>query len=78
METNIPLLIAGNDEDFDALCKKTTEEIGLLKEDGCIENDITPISFPKDMIERYKNSDLVYFSDDGCSMSFSFGIPMPY
>lgn len=76
METNIPLLTTGNNENFDALCKKTAEDIGLLKEDDDMSN-ITPIPFPKDMIERYQDSKLIKFSNDGCSFSFSFGIPMP-
>ncbi len=76
METNIPVLIDGNNDDFDVLCKKTAEEIGFLKENDDMSN-ITPIPFPKEMIERYKGSKLVQFSDDGCSFSFSFGITMP-
>lgn len=48
----------------------------LLKEDDDMSN-ITPIPFPKDMIERYQDSKLIKFSNDGCSFSFSFGIPMP-
>ena len=74
MATNIPIEDYGNDYSFEKFNEITSKNIKLLKEDDVLS---IQCPFSKDIIEKYKDSDLVHISDDGMSFSFSFGIPMP-
>lgn len=74
--TNIEVRTDGNDEDFDTLCRKTAEDIELLKETSEMKQMLnTP--FSKEIVEKYRNQNGIWISDDGTQFSVSFGIPMP-
>lgn len=74
--TNIEVQISGNNEDFDTLCRKTAENIEMLKETDEMKQTLnTP--FNREIVNKYKNQNGIWISDDGTQFSFSFGIPMP-
>jgi len=75
LDTNISLLSAGDNADFTELCRKAAENIHLLKENEI--NRLAEKVFTKETADRYKDSDMIHFSDDCRSFSISFGIPMP-
>ena len=61
---------------FDTLCRKTAENIEMLKETDEMKQTLnTP--FNREIVNKYKNQNGIWISDDGTQFSFSFGIPMP-
>ncbi len=73
MATNIPIEDFGNDYSFEKFNEIASKSIRSLKEDDALS---IQCPFPKHVIEKYRDSDLVHISDDGMSFSFSFGIPI--
>lgn len=73
--THIEIQDFGNDYSFEKFNEITSKNIKSMKE-GEQFGSVFQRPFSKDTIEFYKDSDLVSISDDGCSFSFSFGIPM--
>ena len=73
--TNIPIEDAGNDYSFEKFNEIASKDIALLKENDDLSKCM-PYVFPKKIKDKYKDSNVVHFGDDGY-FSFSFGIPMP-
>ena len=55
--------------------KEDSSEIKILKENDDLSNCV-PYVFPKNVKDKYKDSNVVHFDNNGY-FSFSFGIPMP-
>ena len=72
--TNIPIEDVGNDYSFEKFNEIASKNISLLKETDDITNGI-PYVFSKKTKEKYRDSSLVHFGDNGY-FSFSFGIPI--
>lgn len=70
-DTNITIPITGNDIDFNELCKQAAAEIQVVNENEI--QDGIPYKFPKKIVDRYKNSDTIFFSKDRTSVSIIFG-----
>ena len=73
--TNIPIEDAGNDYSFEKFNEIASKDIALLKETDDLSKCV-PYVFPKKIKDKYKDSNVVHFDNDGY-FSFSFGIPMP-
>ena len=73
--TNIPIEDTGNDYSFEKFNEIASKDIALLKETDDLSTCV-PYVFPKKIKDKYKDSNVVHFDNDGY-FSFSFGIPMP-